>query len=298
MIPNNFWIRKKIFKNYAGQKIIEKKGHVAILGDSLKIMPKIKSNTFKMIFADPPYNIGKIFGKTKEKWEKEEYIAWCKKWIDESMRVLRDDGVLCFMSATQFMPYLDCYVDERYKVVSRVIWYYDSSGVQSKTSFGSLYEPILIISKNKEKTTFNRKNAMVEAKTGAVRKLMDYRKTPPQRFNTTRIVGNVWEIPRVRFLMKEYETHPTQKPERLLERIISIFTNEKDLILDPFAGTFTSNAVAQRLGRYSVGIEQEEEYYKIGLRRLELAKRYKKETLFKSKKRVTKNKSKKDHQME
>ena len=298
MIPNNFWIRKKIFKNYAGQKIIEKKGHVAILGDSLKIMPKIKSNTFKMIFADPPYNIGKIFGKTKEKWEKEEYIAWCKKWIDESMRVLRDDGVLCFMSATQFMPYLDCYVDERYKVVSRVIWYYDSSGVQSKTSFGSLYEPILIISKNKEKTTFNRKNAMVEAKTGAVRKLMDYRKTPPQRFNTTRIVGNVWEIPRVKFLMKEYETHPTQKPERLLERIISIFTNEKDLILDPFAGTFTSNAVAQRLGRYSVGIEQEEEYYKIGLRRLELAKRYKKETLFKSKKRVTKNKSKKDHQME
>ena len=298
MVPNNFWIRKKIFKNYAGQKIIEKKGHVAILGDSLKIMPKIKSNTFKMIFADPPYNIGKIFGKTKEKWEKEEYIAWCKKWIDESMRVLRDDGVLCFMSATQFMPYLDCYVDERYKVVSRVIWYYDSSGVQSKTSFGSLYEPILIISKNKEKTTFNRKNAMVEAKTGAVRKLMDYRKTPPQRFNTTRIVGNVWEIPRVRFLMKEYETHPTQKPERLLERIISIFINEKDLILDPFAGTFTSNAVAQRLGRYSVGIEQEEEYYKIGLRRLELAKRYKKETLFKSKKRVTKNKSKKDHQME
>ena len=136
---------------------------------------------------------------------------------------------------------------------------------------------------------------MVEAKTGSIRKLIDYRKTPPQQYNTRRIMGNVWEIPRVRFRMKEYETHPTQKPEKLLERIIEIFTNKNDMILDPFAGTFTTCVVSKNYGRRSVGIEIEEEYYQIGLRRVGLASKYKNKKLVKEKNRITRNKSKKDH---
>ena len=66
------------------------------------------------------------------------------------------------------------------------------------------------------------------------------------------------------YKMKEHETHPTQKPEKLLERIITIFTNKNGLVLDPFAGTFTTCAVCKNNGRHSVGIEIEEEYYKIG----------------------------------
>ena len=288
-------ITKKIFNNDIKLKFVEKDNHCAIHGDSLDILSKIKKNQFKLIFADAPYNIGKVFGQTKERWGKMEYVEWCKKWIDESMRILRNDGVLCFMSATQFMPYLDCYVDSKYSVFSRIIWFYDSSGVQSKYNFGSRYEPIVIVTKNKKHVTFNRKNAMIKTKTGADRKLVDYRKTPPQPYNTQRILGNVWSIPRVRFRMNEYETHPTQKPEKLLDRIIKIFTNKNDLILDPFAGTFTTGAVSKNLGRRSVGIEIEEEYYKIGLRRMNLVTKYKNKNLVKIKKRVTKNKSKKDH---
>ena len=287
-------LKQKIFKD-ANLTLVEKDNQYAVLGDSLDILTRIKDNTFNLIFADPPYNIGKTFGQTKEKWSKEDYVNWCKRWIDESMRILKNNGVMCFMSATQFMPYLDCYVDSKYHVFARIIWFYDSSGVQSKSNFGSMYEPIIIVSKNKACVTFNRENAMVEAKTGSVRKLIDYRKTPPKPYNMEKITGNVWYIPRVRYKMKEYETHPTQKPEKLLERIITIFTNKNDLVLDPFAGTFTTCAVSKNHGRSSVGIEIEEEYYKIGLRRVGLADKYNNKKLVKDKKRVTRNKSKKDH---
>lgn len=79
--------------------------------------------------------------------------------------------------------------------------------------------------------------------------------------------------------MPEYENHPTQKPVALLERIIKASSNEGDLVLDPFSGTFTTSYVAQSLGRRSIGIELEEEYVKIGLRRLGLATSYNGEPL-------------------
>lgn len=277
------------------KNILHNKTSLCTLGDSLEVLKNIKDNSIDLVFADPPYNIGKTFGKTKESLAKDDYIEWCKNWIDESIRILAPSGVLCFMTATQHMPYLDCYVDMKYDVISRVIWYYDSSGVQAKRNFGSMYEPITIVAKDKSLYNFYPDNVKVEAKTGAVRKLIDYRKTPPQPYNTTKVVGNVWNIPRVRYKMTEYESHPSQKPERLLERIILAFTDKNNTVLDPFAGTFTTSAVSQRFGRYSIGIEKEEQYYKIGLRRLGISDKYNGERLIKLKERLTNNKSKKDH---
>ena len=71
--------------------------------------------------------------------------------------------------------------------------------------------------------------------------------------------------------MPEYENHPTQKPIELLERIIKASSNEGDVVLDPFSGTFTTSYVASLLHRKSIGIELQEEYVKIGLRRLGLS---------------------------
>ena len=195
---------------------------MVILGDSLTVLRQIKSNSIDLIFADPPYNINKDFGNNKDKWDSvNDYIEWCKSWIDECMRVLKDSGTMYFMTATQHMPYLDVYVSETYNVLCRIIWSYDSSGVQSKKMFGSLYEPILMINKTSSaQYTFNCEDILVEAKTGAQRKLIDYRKDPPQPYNTKKVPGNVWEFTRVRFKMDEYENHPTQKPESLLERIV------------------------------------------------------------------------------
>ena len=120
---------------------------------------------------------------------------------------------------------------------------------------------------------------MVEAKTGSQRKLIDYRKNPPQPYNTKKVPGNVWEFARVRYRMAEYENHPTQKPVALLDRIIRASSNEGDVVLDPFSGSFTTAYVAKMLNRKCIGIELQDEYIKIGLRRLGLADEYKGEPL-------------------
>jgi site-specific DNA-methyltransferase (adenine-specific) len=156
-------------------------------------------------------------------------------------------------------------------ILARIVWYYDSSGVQAKKYFGSMYEPILFCVKDKNNYTFNTNDILVEAKTGAKRKLIDYRKSVPTVYSSEKVPGNVWEFARVRYRMEEYENHPTQKPVALLERIIKASSNPGDLVLDPFSGTFTTCYVAQILGRKSIGIELQSEYVKIGLRRLNLA---------------------------
>ena len=81
--------------------------------------------------------------------------------------------------------------------------------------------------------------------------------------------------------MDEYENHPTQKPITLLDRIIKASSNEGDTVLDPFSGTFTTGFVAKQLNRKSISIEIQEEYLKIGLRRLQIRDEYKGETLTK-----------------
>lgn len=270
---------------------------MALCADSLSILKMIKNNSVDLIFADPPYNIGKDFGNDSDKWQdKNKYIEWCKEWTDECFRILKDNGTFYFMNATQHIPYLDVYVSEKYNILSRIIWTYDSSGVQSKKNFGSLYEPIIMANKNKKnKYTFNSQDILVEAKTGAKRKLIDYRKNPPQPYNTKKVPGNVWEFSRVRFKMEEYENHPSQKPEELMKRIILASSNEGDIVLDPFAGSFSTCAVAIKHGRKAVGIDLNEEYFKIGLRRTGITEIYKGEILEKDKSRKTKNKSKKDH---
>lgn len=285
----------KIFKDTSFENLYNDNSFIGC-GDSIELLKKMNDKTVNLIFADPPYNIGKDFGKVKENeaWEtKEDYINWCKTWIDECFRVLKDDGTFYFMTATQFMPYLDVYVQENYNVLSRIIWSYDSSGVQSKKIFGSLYEPILMVNKSpKAKYTFNYQDILVEAKTGAKRGLIDYRKDPPQPYNTKKVPGNVWEFPRVRFKMEEYENHPTQKPERLLERIILASSNEGDIVLDPFGGSFSTAGVAVKLNRKAISFDIEEEYFKIGIRRTGIATHYKGEELKKDKSRKTKNLSK------
>lgn len=290
------------FNNIVELESLEYKNNdssLVILGNSIEVLKRIKSNSIDLIFADPPYNIGKDFGNNKDMWEsKKEYIEWCKMWLDECYRVLKEDGTFYFMTATQHMPYLDVYVSEKYNVLSRIIWSYDSSGVQSKKIFGSLYEPILMTTKSaNSKYTFNYNDILVEAKTGAKRKLIDYRKTPPQPYNAKKVPGNVWNFNRVRFLMNEYENHPTQKPEELLERIILASTNPGDVVLDPFSGSFTTSCVAVKNDRNAIGIDLNEEYYKIGIRRTNIAKEYNGQILKKDKEKKTKNKSKKDHNL-
>lgn len=251
-------------------KKYQKEGHTIFNGNAIDVLEnKIEDNSIDLIFVDPPYNIGKDFNGRIDKWETDqEYLEWCYKWIDLCLQKLKNNGSFYVMTSTQFIPYFDLYLRNKVSILSRIVWSYDSSGVQAKNYFGSMYEPILFCVKDSKNYTFNANDILVEAKTGAKRKLIDYRKNPPQPYNTEKVPGNVWDYPRVRYRMAEYESHPTQKPIALLERIIKASSNEGDTILDPFSGTFTTSFVAKSLGRKSVGIEIDEDYTKIGVRRV------------------------------
>src|SRR5919199_1523966 len=253
-------------------KIFEIDDHKLILGDVLEVLDReIQDNSIDLIFADPPYNIGKDFNGFKDKWEFEkDYLEGSYTWLNLCVKKLKHNGSLYLMASTQSMPYFDLYLRDRLTILSRIVWYYDSSGVQAKNFYGSLYEPILYCVKDKRNYTFNSSDILVEAKTGSVTKLIDYRKATPSVYNSKKVPGNVWEFPRVRYRMPEYEEHPTQKPTSLLEIIIKASSNEGDVVLDIFSGTFTTSFVAKQLNRKSIGIELQEKYLQIGLRRLQI----------------------------
>ena len=258
------------------------KGNTTIhLGDAISILRnEIPDGSVQLIFADPPYNIGKRFANFHDQWPSHEaYIEWCQEWLDLCVAKLDQTGSLYVMCSTQSAPYFDLFLRERMYILSRIIWHYDSSGVQAKRYFGSTYEPIFHCVKNKRQYTFNAKDILVKTNTGANRKLIDYRGQNAKPYSQDKVPGNVWDFPRVRYRMSEYENHPTQKPEALLERIILASSNPGDVVMDPFSGTFTTAAVAQRLERACIGIELQEEFFKIGVRRLGIAHSYKNEPL-------------------
>lgn len=265
-------------------EIFQKEGNTIIWGDVIDVLQEsIPDGSVDLIFADPPYNLGKAFaGKKKRKLHDDEYLDWCYRWIDLCIAKLQPAGSFYIMNATQYMPFIDVFLRTKMTILSRVVWHYDSSGVQAKRYFGSLYEPILHCVKDSRNYTFNADDILVEAKTGAVRKLIDYRKPIPSVYNSKKVPGNVWSFPRIRYRSPEYEQHPSQKPESLLERIILASSCPGDTVLDPFAGTFTTCSVAKRLNRRSIGIELALDYVKIGLRRVGIATHYKGESIKKT----------------
>ena len=249
--------------------VFEVDEHKLIKGDAIKALKALPDKSVDLIFVDPPYNIGKNFNGYKDKWDSDEkYLEWCYEWIDLCIKKLNDNGSMYLMGATQFIPFFDLFLRQKMQILARIVWHYDSSGVQAKNYYGSLYEPIIFAVKNKNNYVFNANEILVEAKTGAKRKLIDYRKKIPTIYNSVKVPGNVWYIPRVRFRMPEYEEHPSQKPETLLTRIILASSNPGDVILDPFSGTFTTSAVAMKLNRKSIGIELDDDYFNNGIRRL------------------------------
>jgi len=163
------------YRKQQTMKIFGNKDHKVIWGDAVDYLSSsVEDNSVDLIFIDPPYNIGKNFNVRKDKAESDEaYLDWCYKWLDLCSEKLKETGSLYLMAATQYMPYLDIHLRKRLHIMSRVVWFYDSAAVQAKIYYGSSYEPILMCVKDKKGYTFNAQDILVEAKTGAKRKLID-----------------------------------------------------------------------------------------------------------------------------
>ena len=205
--------------------------------DCIEYMKTLPNECIDLIVADVPYNIGKDYGNNSDKVNHNDYLKNIHLWIKEFSRILKNNGTMFIYTGKQYYPYYYLEIEKTFTIQNQIIWNYDSSGVQAKTKYGSLYEPIIWATKHKKNYTFNKKFAMVEAKTGSKRKLIDYRKNPPQPYNTKKVDGDVWNFTRVRYKMSEYTTHPTQKPLSICDRIIKVHSNPNDLIYIPFAGS-------------------------------------------------------------
>jgi site-specific DNA-methyltransferase (adenine-specific) len=107
----------------------EKDNHTIWWGDAIDVMrTKIPDNSIDLIFADPPYNIGKDFNGRKDKWKSdEEYLQWCYQWLDLCIQKLKETGSLYVMAATQNIAFLDIYLRRKMHILSRIVWHYDSS---------------------------------------------------------------------------------------------------------------------------------------------------------------------------
>lgn len=249
-----------------------------IFNHTCEDMSEIPDKSVALMVTSPPYNIGIDYGykwvngvavsskgkKYSDKLAEDDYRAMLRRVIEETKRVLKDDGQIWFNIKNRCNdgvitpPFwiMEFFQDMFLKNI--IIWNFDWGGSTNRR-FCSRYEYVFWFTKKKDKYTFNLDDVKVPA--------LNYR---PDRYKTQlKNPTDVWKISLVSGNSPERTDHPAQYPEELIERIIKVGTNPGDLVLDPFMGSGTTAAVAKRLGRKYVGYELEEEYIKIAEKRLE-----------------------------
>jgi len=126
----------------------EGKNSTIFHGDCLEILNQIPDYSIDLIFADPPYNLGKTFGTFKDTWSCDTaYAEWCYQWLALCIKKLAPKGSLYVMASTQSMPFLDLWLREHITILSRIIWHYDSSGVQAKNILDRSMNQFSIVSR-------------------------------------------------------------------------------------------------------------------------------------------------------
>ena len=243
-------------------------------GNSLELLKKIPDKTFDLVFADPPYNmqIGEILrrpddSKVKsvdDKWDQfksfEHYDIFCKAWLTECKRILKDNGSIWVIGSYHNIFRLGYHLQNLdYWLLNDVIWRKNNPMPNFRgTRFTNAHETLIWASKNKKsKYTFNYQSLKC--------------------LNDDLQMRSDWMLPicsgKERLKKKNgKKIHATQKPESLLHRIILATTNKGDAIFDPFLGTGTTAVVAKKLGRKYYGIEKDKKYFKAAYGRINKAK--------------------------
>ena len=239
-------------------------------GNSLEILKKIPDKTFDLVFADPPYNlqIGKKLKRpddskvngVNDKWDQfknfNDYDNFCKLWLTESKRVLKDNGSIWVIGTYHNIFRLGYHIQNMgFWILNDVIWRKNNPMPNFRgTRFTNAHETLIWASKNKKsKYTFNYQSLKC--------------------LNDDLQMRSDWTLPicsgNERIKKNGKKVHSTQKPESLLYRILLASTNKGDLVFDPFLGTGTTAVVAKKLGRNYFGIEREKKYFKTAKQRLE-----------------------------
>lgn len=235
-----------------------------IIGDCLTVLPTIERESVDLIVADPPYNIGIDYGCGSKADRRQDYDLWCGKWIYWCYQALRPGGSFWVISGQEHGAEIDIAMQRCDLTIRNRITWHETFGVYCHNKFGRTSRPIYYAVKGKG-FTFNKQAVTVPSARQA--KYGDRRAAPGGK-----IMGDVWEISRVCGTFKErIEGVPTQLPEELVRRIVGVSSSPGDTVLDPFAGSGTIPAVAEAMGRKSIGIELNPDYAAIAESRLATA---------------------------
>ncbi len=243
-----------------------------ICGDAFELLPLLRQKAFSLLFADPPYNLTKKFGKEEfRRSSSDAYEEWLDSWLSLCIPILKPTASIYICGDWRSASAIQRVGSKYFKLQNRITWEREK-GRGAKRNWKNAAEDIWFFTVSDE-YTFN-----LDAVKQRRRVIAPYRENGKPKdwdeagkFRDTH-PSNIWTDITVPFWsMPENTDHPTQKPEKLLAKIILASTNEGDHILDPFAGSGTTAVVARKLGRVFVAIESDENYCLIAAKRLELA---------------------------
>ena len=243
-------------------------------GDFFQAIRHVKDKSVDLLIVDPPYNLrkdyhGRIFSEKKGF----EYEAFTRKWLEAVLPKLKDTAsiyICCdWKSSLLIGPILGDYLPIR----NRITWMREK-GRGAKSNWKNSMEDIWYATLS-DQYTFNLDSVKIRRRVIAPYKESgkpkDWEETSNGNFRNTH-PSNLWDDITIPFWsMKENTAHPTQKPEKLIARLILASSNPGDLVLDPFSGSGTTCVVAKKLDRKFIGIEANPLYVAWSYKRLEMA---------------------------
>lgn len=247
-----------------------------INGDTFEVIKRLPSGFVDLLIVDPPYNLTKEYDGTKfSKTNDDSYIEWFEKWVRELPRIMKPNGSLYFCGDWRTSPLYYQVLSKYFCVRNRITWEREK-GRGSDRNWKNNIEDIYFCTVNDKDYVFNVDSVKVKKKVIAPYKdkdgnAKDWFVENGEKFRFTH-PSNVWtDITVPYWSMAENTEHPTQKPEKLIAKLILASSNVGDMVFDPFLGSGTTAVVAKKLNRKFCGIEREEGYCLLATKRLKNA---------------------------
>jgi site-specific DNA-methyltransferase (adenine-specific) len=235
-----------------------------ILGDLFSVIDKIPEGIADLIIIDPPYNLSKDFNGFKFKSTSDEaYLDYLRSWFEKVVKILKPNGSLYLCGDWKNTSTLQLVMNEYLTVLNRITWQRDK-GRGAKTNWKNSMEDIWFGVKNSKDYYFDVDSVKLKKKVIAPYKVngkpKDWEETENGNFRLTYPSNFMSDITIPYWSMPENTDHPTQKPEKLIAKLILASCPENGLVFDPFLGSGTTSVVAKKLNRNYLGIEMNEEY--------------------------------------
>lgn len=245
-----------------------------ILGDSLKVMERLPEGFVDLLIVDPPYNLAKDYhGNQFQQRSWEQYRDYTVKWLEKALPLLKPDASVYVCCDWKSSLIIGEVLHHFLKVQNRITWQREK-GRGAKTNWKNGMEDIWFATLS-DKYAFHLEDVMIRRKVNAPYKVngvpKDWEETAEGNYRNT-CPSNFWDDISIPYWsMPENTAHPTQKPEKLIAKLILASSDRGDVVLDPFAGSGTTAVTAKKLGRHFVTIEQNELYCAWAQKRLEMA---------------------------